>query len=117
MISDLPHALANVLAAIERERLGYVLYRDPKASQRLVIFVEGQDDSGAIEHALLDAGAEMAGNSGPNDFVMRSEPRDGGKTYLVELKTIDGHASIANLLWLAATDEGAQAARDSIDRD
>ncbi len=59
MVSDLPHALVDVLSAMERDRLGYVLYRDPKADRRVVILVEGPSDATVIEAALGTAGAEQ----------------------------------------------------------
>ena len=120
MTANLPEALASVLSALERDQLRYVLYRDPKSSHRVVMMVEGPQDAARIESALREAGAESAAGDAGNDFLLTSRGFHGNsdQTIVIELKTGTGKATtIANLLWLAATSEGAAAARNSVDPD
>jgi hypothetical protein len=117
MVSDLPRALVDVLSAMERDRLGYVLYRDPKSDRRLVILVEGPSDVAVIKAALGTAGVEPAAGDAGHDFVVHpTEPDSSTQPYIVQFKFTSGETNIANLLWLAATDEGAATARNSIQR-
>jgi hypothetical protein len=122
MIVDFPHALASVLSTVEQGRLGYVLYHDPKSDRQIVVLVEGARDAAAFEAILRNAGAEDSGSQQPDaghDFVLRATSPDGGSEgdYFIQVKTSSGKAGIANLLWLAATDAGGAAARESIERD
>jgi hypothetical protein len=112
MTSDLPKALAGVLTALDREQVGYLVYHQRK-SKRIVIFVEGRNDAATVEATLRDAGAET-GEAPSRNFMFRIDG-DKNSFYVVEVKTAAGKGSIANLLWLAAIDEGAAAARDSLD--
>jgi hypothetical protein len=122
MIADFPHALANVLATVQQGRLGYVLYRDPASDRKVVVLVGGSRDAAAFHAILRTAGAEDAGASddrGGHDFILRASSPDGAleSDYLIEIKTSGESTGIANLLWLAATDAGGAAARESIERE
>ena len=117
MVSDLPHALVDVLSAMERDRLGYVLYRDPKSDRRVVIFVEGPSDAAVIEAALGTAGAQPTAGAAGHEFTVRATDPDGSTPpYVVQFKFTSRETNIANLLWLAAIDEGAVAARETVRR-
>jgi hypothetical protein len=117
VVANLPTALASVLSALERDGLRYVLYRDPRSDHRVVILVEGPDDLAILERALRNAGAESSENEA-DDFVLRSSDvqSQAGPTYVVKAQAGSGKTAIANLLWLAATNEGAAAARHSVNR-
>ena len=119
MMADLSHALASVLSTVEHDQLGYVLYRDPKVDRRIVVLVEGTADAQAFEAVLRSAGAETAPQTDVDDgrdFVLRAASEDGTDEceYRIEIRAGSGKATIANLLWLAATDAGGAAARRSI---
>jgi hypothetical protein len=106
---------------MEQDEIRYVLYHDPKSNRRLVFFVEGPAEVATLQEALRRAGAEAAaeGSSG-HDFVLRpTQPSETRRVHLVTIKAGggSGKSNIANLLWLAATDEGASAASESVDRD
>ncbi len=118
MSTDLPHALAAVLLTVERDQRGYVLYRDPRSDGRIVLLVEGISDAAMIGAVLRQVGAEDTGSNTGHDFVLRAAT-DGAseREYVIEVKSGTGKAGIANLLWLAATDVGGAAARNSIERD
>lgn len=119
MVESLPAALATVLSVMERDELRYVLYRDPRSDHRVVILVEGPDDLDVLEDALRSAGGEIAAHDSGHDFVLRSSASNSepGSTYSVTVKAGSGKTAIANLLWLAATNEGAEAARHSVDHE
>lgn len=109
--------MVDVLSTMERDRLSYVLYRDPKSDRRLVILVEGPSDVAVIKAALGTAGVEqVAGDAGHEFIIHPTEPDSSTQPYVVQFKFTSGEATIANLLWLAATDEGAVTARNSIRR-
>ena len=116
---DLPHALAAVLSTAERDHLGYVLYRDPHAERRIVLFVEGASDEAAFGAMLRRAGAEDGGSVGGRDYILRAAATGDAPEgeYVIEVKRGSGKSGVANLLWLAATDAGAAAARKSVERD
>jgi hypothetical protein len=117
MVSDLPRALVDVLSAMERDRLGYVLYRDPKSDRRVVILVEGPSDAAVIEAALGTAGAEQASGDSGHEFIVRATDPDGSEPpYVVQFRFTSRETNIANLLWLAAIEEGAVAARETVRR-
>jgi len=117
MVSDLPHALVDVLSVMERERLGYVLYRDPKSDRRVVILVEGPSDAAVIEAALGTVGAEQTAGDDGHEFIVRATDPDGSTPpYVVQFKFTSEETNVTNLLWLAATDEGAAAAREIVRR-
>ena len=117
MVSDLPHALVDVLSVMERDRLGYVLYRDPKSDRRVVILVEGPSDAAVIQAALGTAGAEQTAGDSGHEFTVRATDQDGSAPpYVVQFKFTSEETNIVNLLWLAATDEGAAAARETVRR-
>jgi hypothetical protein len=97
--------------------VGYVLYRDPKSDRRVVILVEGPSDAAVIEAALGAAGAEQTSRDAGHEFTIRATDPDGSAPpYVVQFKFTSRETNIANLLWLAATDEGAAAARDTVRR-
>ena len=121
MVSQLPQALASVLTAMEHDEVRYVLYHDPAPTRRLVIFVEGPSDVAALQVALRRVGAEAAAeNDVGYDFILRSpstsEP-SGDHRVSIKAGPGSGKTTISMLLWLAATDEGASAARESVDHD
>jgi hypothetical protein len=119
MSVDLPHALAAVLSTAERDHLGYVLYRDPHAERRIVVFVEGASDEAAFRVMLRRPSAEDGDSAGGSDLIVRAAATDDApeREYVIELKASSGKSGIANLLWLAATDAGAAAARKSVELD
>lgn len=119
MTAYLPDALASVLMAMERDHIRYVLYREPETNQRTVILVEGPEDAALLRAAFRSAGAESVADDSDGDFILRSLDSDDApeQSYVVELKSGSGRTSIANLLWLAATSEGAAAARSSFEHD
>lgn len=118
MSVDLPHALAAVLSTAERNHLGYVLYRDPQAERRIVLLVEGGSDEAAFGAILRRAGAEAGGSLSGQDFILRAAAGDvPEREYVIEVRTGPGKSGVANLLWRAATDAGAAAARQAIERD
>jgi hypothetical protein len=117
MVADLPRALASVLSALEGDQLGYVVYRDPKSNHRVVILIEGPANVAALETALRNAGAEATAPGAGHDFILRSSaPSDERDHYVIHMESGSGTSAIANLLWRAATNEGAAAARHSVER-
>ncbi len=118
MVSQLPQALASVLTAMEHDEVGYVLYHDPAPNHRLVILVGGPSDVAALQAALRGVGAEAADeNDSGRNFVLRSETNPKHEHFVsIKMGPGSGKTHIATLLWLAATGEGASAARDSVDQ-
>ncbi|MBV8298341.1 MAG: hypothetical protein JO083_02105 [Candidatus Eremiobacteraeota bacterium] len=106
---------------MEHDEVGYVLYHDPAPNRRLVIFVDGAFEVSVVEAALRRAGAQAApANDSGYDFILRSPTTsDPHADHHVTIKMGpgSGKSHIATLLWLAATDEGASAARGSVDHD
>jgi hypothetical protein len=116
MSSNLSEKLAGVLTALEQDGVGYVLYHEPQPN-RIVIFVESRADVAAVQAALQSVGAESGTQDSGPEFVIRSA-EDSAKPGLVltaEAGSSKTPIAIATLLWLAAIDEGASAARDSLD--
>ncbi len=119
MSADLPHALAAILSSAEQNDLGYVLYRDPESDPQVVLVVEGSSDATALEAVLRRAGAEERSSAEGRDFVLSPPLTDAGaeRKYVIKLAPGSGKTGIAALLWLAATDAGAAAARKSVEGD
>jgi hypothetical protein len=118
MTASLPDALASVLTAMERNRLRYVLYGgDPESDHELVILVEGPNDVAFIEGVLRGTGAEPVPHGKGHDFALPSvAPDESAESYVVQLRSGPGTpTTMANLLWIAATERGARAARESLE--
>jgi hypothetical protein len=111
-----PEFLTSLLATLEREARRYVVYRDDDSEgRRVVIRVDLPGDYTKFETALTSAGfvAMQGAHDTGVDFVKREAGTHGDSLYLVQIKAYSstGKSGMANLLWRAATEESAAAAR------
>jgi hypothetical protein len=116
VIPDLPHILIDVLSAMECYRLSYVLYRDPTSDRRLVILVGGPSNVAVVEAALGTAAAKQPSGDGHEFIVRATDPDRLTSSYVLQFRFMSPESNVVNLLWLAALDEGAKAARDTVRR-
>lgn len=115
MAIDPTGSLAEVLESIDELGHDYVLYRERDEQERLVLIVEGLDDVHELEDALERSGAKARTSDVGHDFLLTSTNKEGvQRAVVIELKMSDGKNGVANMLWRAASQESAIAARRTI---
>jgi hypothetical protein len=111
MTTDLSAALARMLKIVDDHGLDYVVYSDKREQDRLVLIVQGIDDPSELKHVLMLGGAASETYRGP-DLVLTVTDASGATEHIVvEVKASSAKSGVANLLWRAASEEGALSAR------
>ena len=118
MANDPSVSLAAVLESIDELGYDYVLYHDREQQERLVLIVEGPDDVNAMGSTLERlGGAKTRGSDSGYDMRFTTTDQEGvQRGIVVQIKTLNGKNGVANMLWRAASQESAIAARRSVEK-
>jgi hypothetical protein len=112
--------LTSLFTTLERQARPYVVYRDDSDAHRMVVRVDSEDRIGDLEKGLIEGGFVPADKSldDGTDFLWKQTGPEGDVLHVVQVKAGHGGGkTAANLLWRAATDESAAAARASLRHD